>query len=890
MMWIGLVAGALVGLIEWGWYGAVVLGFFGWLVGLIVGSMRKTSPPPPIERADPLERRVARLEEEVRELKARIGVAAWEAAMPAPVAPLPPIAEEIVSPAPVAAPAQAGAQSPPPEPPKPNPFIAWLTGGNAIARVGLVVLFTGLAFLLKYAVEHQVLPVELRVAAVAAAGVALLIFGWRLRARKPGYALGLQGGGVAVLYLTTFAALRLYGLIPAPMAFVLLAAIAVFSAFLAIAQDSLILAAFGAGGGFMAPILASTGEGNHVMLFGYYLVLNLGIAAIALYKAWRPLNVMGFVFTFVIALAWGQRSWRTDHLDTTEPFLIAFFLLYVAIAVLYARRQAPQLRNYVDGTLVFGVPLVGFGMQAAMVRHIEMAVAYSSLALAAFYIILAALLHRLRRENYRLLVESFLALGVVFLTLAVPLALDARWTSAAWALEGAAIVWVGVRQQRRLARAFGTLLQFGAGVAFAHGYRRLPEAWPLVDAPFIGALLITIAGIVTYRMLVRSRDIVGEPERQIAPFFFIWALLWWLFAGIHEIDAFLPVRFQRHAGVAFVAATALACVYLHLRRGWREPVGAAYALLPALVILAFVEFNLRRHPFGNFGWIAWPFALAVQVYVLRRFASDASHGWARGLHIGSALLLAGVAAWELHWVAATFTARGTAWSVALPAVAPAFLLYLLSARRADTRWPVTVQPVAYRVYLALILAVVLALWSLFANVTHDARSDPLPYLPLLNALDLAHILAATCVASAWLAARRTLGEVPAEWRGRGAIAIAGGLSFLWVNGVLLRSIHHWAGLPYRLEPMLRSVLVQAALSVFWSLLALGLMLYATRRGARWVWMIGAGLMAVVVAKLFILDLSQVSGIERIVSFIAVGVLMLVVGYFSPMPPRKVEAA
>jgi uncharacterized membrane protein len=228
--------------------------------------------------------------------------------------------------------------------------------------------------------------------------------------------------------------------------------------------------------------------------------------------------------------------------------------------------------------------------------------------------------------------------------------------------------------------------------------------------------------------------------------------------------------------------------------------------------------------------------------------------------------------------------------VALPAVAPAFLLYLLSARRADVRWPVAVQPVAYRVYVAFILAVVLGLWSVYANVTHDARSDPLPYLPLLNALDLAHILGATCVASAWLAARRTLGEVPAEWRGRGAIAIAGGLTFFWLNGVLLRSIHHWAGIPYRLDPMLRSVLVQAALSVFWSALALGLMLYATRRGARWLWMIGASLTAVVVAKLFIVDLSHVSGIERIVSFIAVGVLMLVVGYFSPMPPRKVEAA
>jgi uncharacterized membrane protein len=203
---------------------------------------------------------------------------------------------------------------------------------------------------------------------------------------------------------------------------------------------------------------------------------------------------------------------------------------------------------------------------------------------------------------------------------------------------------------------------------------------------------------------------------------------------------------------------------------------------------------------------------------------------------------------------------------------------------------VSAAPLAYRLDVALVLAVAFAAWSIFANVTHDARSDPLPYLPIVNALDLAHVLGAICVASAWMALRRMPGDVPADLRGRGAIAMAGGLTFFWLNGVLLRSIHHWAGVPYRLEPMLRSVLVQAALSVFWSLLALALMLFATRRGLRGLWMLGAGLMAVVVAKLFLVDLSHVGGIERIVSFIAVGVLMLVIGYFSPVPPRKPEVA
>jgi uncharacterized membrane protein len=88
--------------------------------------------------------------------------------------------------------------------------------------------------------------------------------------------------------------------------------------------------------------------------------------------------------------------------------------------------------------------------------------------------------------------------------------------------------------------------------------------------------------------------------------------------------------------------------------------------------------------------------------------------------------------------------------------------------------------------------------------------------------------------------------------------------------------------------MLRSMLVQAALSIFWTVLALTLMLSANRRAQRGLWMTGAGLMGVVVLKLFVVDLSNIGGIERIVSFIAVGLLMLGIGYFTPLPPKRSE--
>lgn len=120
-----------------------------------------------------------------------------------------------------------------------------------------------------------------------------------------------KGGGIGALYLTVFGALKLYQLLPAGPAFGLMICIAAFSAVLAVAQNAQALALLGAAGGFLAPVLASTGEGSHVMLFSYYLLLNAGILAIALFKAWRMLNFVGFFFTFGIALALGHTDLST---------------------------------------------------------------------------------------------------------------------------------------------------------------------------------------------------------------------------------------------------------------------------------------------------------------------------------------------------------------------------------------------------------------------------------------------------------------------------------------------------------------------------------------------------------------------------------------------------
>ena len=184
----------------------------------------------------------------------------------------------------------------------------------------------------------------------------------------------------------------------------------------------------------------------------------------------------------------------------------------------------------------------------------------------------------------------------------------------------------------------------------------------------------------------------------------------------------------------------------------------------------------------------------------------------------------------------------------------------------------------------------LALWSLGANLHGDADPLPLPYVPLLNPLDITEALVMLALASWLLRLQREENNMRGAFPRQAVIAVLALLLFVWINAIALRAIHFWFDVPYAFDPLWHSRLVQAVLSLLWASVALGTMLFANRRRWRVPWIAGAALLGLVVAKLFLVDLSQVGGVERIVSFIGVGLLLLLIGYFAPVPPRRPENA
>ena len=764
-----------------------------------------------------------------------------------------------------------------------NAVRQFFTGANALVRAGVIVLFFGVAFLLRYVAEHSRVPIEFRLAGVAAAAMALLALGWSLRKSRPGYALALQGGAVGILYLIIFAALHLYALLPASAAFAVLAVLAALSAILAVLQNSMAFALLALTGGFLAPILASTGQGSHVVLFSYYAVLNAGIVAIAWFKAWRPLNLAGFVFTFIIGTVWGVLRYRAEDFSTTEPFLILFFLFYVAVAVLFTLRQPPNLRGYVDGTLVFGLPIVAFGLQSALLHDQLFSLAYSAVGVSAMYLAIAWLLRRGQAEARRVLIEAFVALGVAFLTLAVPLALDSRWNTAAWALEGSALIWIGCRQRRRLPRAFGAMLIIAAGCVVAQDFEFSRDHWMLRPGAYLGVLTLSAASVFAAGNLHAHRQQLEEYERTFAALLFLWGVFWWSVGGLGEIMQFVPQHYVAAVRLGFAALTALLSSELYRRTRLDIAKATSLFLLPVLTLCAADAIGTVQHPFAQGGWISWPIGFAVFYVLARRHEGVPGGGLAKSLHAASAWLLGALVSWEAAWALNTTVHGAESWRAAAWAIGAIFLVFLprLVSR---VNWPFRAHREAYLFTAGTGYAAYLALWSLTTNITLHGDSAPLPYLPVLNPLDVAQAFVLMAMFRYWMFLRTAHRKASAGLDPRLVPTGLAVLAFIWANAMLLRTLHQWAGVPFSPESFAQSTLTQTAVSIFWAVLSLAMMLAAARKSSRVVWLAGAALLAVVVAKLFLVDLSRSGSIERIVSFVGVGLLMLIVGYISPLPP------
>ncbi len=485
-----------------------------------------------------LQAEVAELSRRLRALESVRPVPGSAPAPARPVAPPPTVAQ---SAAPRADAPPSGAASAPPDapagggPPGNLPGILspseweWLLGGNWLARVGILALIFGIGFFLKLAFDNDWIGETGRVVLGLAVGVALLGGGEYWSRRYPAWAQAVTGGGIAVLYLSIFAAFALYDLVPSLGALGFSFLVTLAAAGLALRYESRAIAVLGILGGFATPLILADRLPEQWALLAYVLVLDLGVLALATFRNWRWFTLLALIGSLVLFGFWYFEL--EPGLLLAQVGITVIFLIFVGATTLFHllwRRPPGPL----DQALMVLNAAAYFGISYALLfEEFRVWMGGFTLLLALFYGLLGYGIVARHREQAHL---GLFALGIalVFLTIAVPVQLGGPWIGVAWAVEGVVLIWlsffVGMPQLRWFGLAafvitIGYLLlldlpldlgESGPFVAYEYSY------WPVINLRFLSYVLIIAASYASAFAWWRWRDnYVSPEERHFIPVF-----------------------------------------------------------------------------------------------------------------------------------------------------------------------------------------------------------------------------------------------------------------------------------------------------------------------------------------------------------------------------------
>lgn len=402
-----------------------------------------------------------------------------------------------------------------------------LIGGSWFNWIGIIAVTLGVGFFLKLAIDNGWVGPSGRVGFAALLGITLLYVAERLRKRGlQSYAYILSGGGILVLYLADYAAYDFYHLIGQPAAFLLMALVTTTAVLLSVRLNALPIAILGLIGGFLTPVMLSTGVDNEVGLFTYIALLDAGVLAIAYFKSWRSLDFLSFAGTVVIGLGWALEYWGPDKVWVTLVFLSIFFLLYGLLAFFHNVLPGRPTRWF-DVSLAMANATIYFGLSYVILSdagYDQATPATLALLLSVFFTWLFYATWRWSSDD-RLLRYSYVGAAATFLSMAVAIQLELHWVTIAWAVEALILVWVGLRSGEKAARHAGVVL-FCVSVGhwfiwdmtqFARGAD--PSFMPLFNRRALSSAIL-IGAIAGAAWLYKRASEIDENERLTVRTFF----------------------------------------------------------------------------------------------------------------------------------------------------------------------------------------------------------------------------------------------------------------------------------------------------------------------------------------------------------------------------------
>jgi uncharacterized membrane protein len=332
-------------------------------------------------------------------------------------------------------------------------------GSHWLNRIGIAALLVGVSYFLKFAFDNNWIGPAGQISIGLVAGIAIVIWSERFRAKNyKAFSYSLKAVGIGTLYLSLWAAFHVYSLIPSSVAFAMMLAVTAATSVMALSQDAQILAAFALVGAFSTPVLLSTGENREVALFTYVAILDIATLVLVAFRPWRRLLVMSYVGTLILYLGWYWTFYNGGPLELTLAYASLFFAIF-AIAPLITLQPDGEhpILAAIPAVLAFVNAGVYFLEAYAMIQEVnKVNMAWFALALAAVYILLSRLVHarKMAAGTSEILYYLHLALAIGFITVAIPIRLDAHWITIGWFIEAGVLLWIANRIHSDFLNAF----------------------------------------------------------------------------------------------------------------------------------------------------------------------------------------------------------------------------------------------------------------------------------------------------------------------------------------------------------------------------------------------------------------------------------------------------
>jgi len=389
-------------------------------------------------------------------------------------------------------------------------------GTKWVNIVGIITFIVGICFFLKYAYEHWVTEIG-RVIITTIIGLLAISVGELTRLRGYGIvAKGVTALGFAILYDAVFSAYGFYALIGSTPAFALSIIITAAALLYAVGLDEIVMAFLALLGGFLSPVILSIPVNRPFALFTYVSILSVGTMLCSFFRKWRAVNILALTGTFILYTRWFEKFYvpaSGGQLAVALGWLAVFFTIFLILPTLYelvkrniAQREAPLL------TLANAAIVFYYLYRILHVDHKD-ALALCVLAMAIAHLVMMQAIRNRCRGDLRLQV-TFLAIGLFYITVAIPLYFEIYASVMAWAAQAVILALIGNVYDSKSTRIASFIALALSGLAILTKLPLHSEPFDIIlNIPFVSWLFVAVA-LYLFNLIYRRAGHLDALQRE----------------------------------------------------------------------------------------------------------------------------------------------------------------------------------------------------------------------------------------------------------------------------------------------------------------------------------------------------------------------------------------